>query len=111
MTPSRFSRLAAFGCTIAVIVPIANAQPQTPGNPQAGRAYALKNCGSCHMVSARQSPPSGKAPSFQAIADLPSTTAISLHAFLSTPHAKMPNFIVRPSDADDVIAYILSLRK
>jgi hypothetical protein len=51
-----------------------------------------------------------KAPGFQAIATMRSTTEMSLRAFLSTPHPKMPNYIIAPNDATDVIAYILSLR-
>jgi hypothetical protein len=35
---------------------------------------------------------------------------MSLHAFFSTPHPKMPNFILPPNEEADVIAYILSLR-
>jgi len=82
------------------------------GDPESGQAFALKNCASCHSVSARQvSPPSvANAPSFSSIAAMPSTTEMSLQAFLSTPHPKMPNYILHPNDATDVIAYILSLR-
>jgi mono/diheme cytochrome c family protein len=103
--------LAGVGLALALVASAAGAQAPTPGDPQAGRDYALRNCTSCHTVSPRQSPPAHTAPSFQAIADMRSTTQMSLHAFLSTPHPRMPNFIVPPKDADDVIAYILSLRK
>jgi cytochrome c len=103
--------LAGFGLALALAVSPAGAQSPTPGDPQAGRDYALKNCTSCHTVSPRQSPQVHAAPSFRAIADMRSTTQMSLHAFLATPHPRMPNFIVPPKDADDVIAYILSLRR
>jgi cytochrome c2 len=103
--------LAGFGLALALAVSLARAQAPTPGDPQAGRNYALQNCTRCHMVWPRQSPPVQIGPSFQAVADMRSTTEISLHVFLSTPHPKMPNLIVPPKDADDVIAYILSLRK
>ena len=106
-------RWCATGGALALALPIAvaAAQAPVPGDPVAGRAYALKNCSSCHMVSPTQSPPQRTAPSFQAIAGMRSTTEMSLHAFLSTPHPRMPNFIVPPRDGQDVIAYILSLRK
>ena len=110
MTGARLSWVAALGVALASVA-AATAQPPVAGDPQAGRAYALKNCAGCHMVMAQQSPPVRTAPSFQAIADMRSTTQMSLHAFLSTPHPRMPNFIVQPSDGQDVIAYILSLRK
>ena len=111
MTRMSLPRLAGAVFALVLAASAARAQAPTPGDPQAGRDYALRNCTSCHTVSPRQSPPARVAPSFQAIADMHSTTQMSLHAFLSTPHPKMPNFIVPPKDADDVIAYILSLRK
>jgi hypothetical protein len=45
------------------------------------------------------------------IANLRSTTAISLKAFLRSNHSNMPNFIISSADTDDVIAYILSLKR
>jgi len=103
--------LTAVSLALALPSAVATAQAPVAGDPQAGRAYALKNCATCHTVSPKQSPPARKAPNFQAIADMRSTTEMSLHAFLSTPHPRMPNFIVPPADGQDVIAYILSLRK
>jgi hypothetical protein len=49
--------------------------------------------------------------SFQSIADLPSTTGISLNAFLHSNHRNMPDFAVSSAESDDLIAYILSLKK
>ncbi len=111
MTRLRLSWLAALGLVFALPMAASTAQAPVVGDPEAGRAYALKNCASCHMVSPDQSPPVRTAPSFQAIANMHSTTEMSLHAFLSTPHPHMPNFIVPPKNGQDVIAYILSLRK
>jgi len=113
MTQMSHSAVASLGLMIAVAVSTASAQvAPTAGNPSAGRTYALRNCTSCHLVSPRQAtlPRTANAPAFQAIANMRSTTEMSLQAFLSTPHPKMPNFIVAPNDATDVIAYILSLR-
>jgi hypothetical protein len=50
-------------------------------------------------------------PSLAAVAAMPSTTSISLHAFLMTPHANMPNYRLTAQEIDDVAAYILSLRQ
>jgi mono/diheme cytochrome c family protein len=36
---------------------------------------------------------------------------MSLHAFLLTPHANMPNYRLTSEEIDDVVAYILSLRR
>jgi mono/diheme cytochrome c family protein len=105
--------MATFGIALVLAMSAASAQVVTDvGNPQAGRAFALRNCADCHLVSPRQpTPPSvAKVPSFQAISKMRSTTEMSLRAFLSTPHPNMPNFVVAPNDQADVIAYILSLR-
>jgi hypothetical protein len=56
-------------------------------------------------------PDTGDPPSFQSIADLPSTTGLSLKVFLRSPHRNMPNLLVSEAESDDVIAYILSLKK
>src|SRR5579883_1500463 len=107
----RLLRLAGPALGIGLVALAPGAQAQTTGDPDAGRAYAERNCTNCHLVSPQQSPHVRVAPSFQAIAGMPSTTSMSLHAFLATPHPRMPNFIVPPSDADDVVAYVLSLQK
>jgi hypothetical protein len=38
------------------------------------------------------------------------TTALSLRAFLQTPHPTMPNLILTPEETDDIIAYLLALK-
>jgi mono/diheme cytochrome c family protein len=51
-----------------------------------------------------------QAPSFTSIARLPSTTSMSLHAFLLSPHPHMPNYRLSPNEVDDVVSYIMTLR-
>ncbi|HUK59899.1 MAG TPA: hypothetical protein VLV50_11775 [Stellaceae bacterium] len=89
-----------------------SADAQDLGNPAHGRAFALEVCTPCHVVARGQRSPArfADAPSFSAIADAKGTTASSLNAFLSTPHPTMPNLILKPDEAADVIGYILSLR-
>ncbi|HTZ79335.1 MAG TPA: hypothetical protein VMC10_15580 [Stellaceae bacterium] len=83
------------------------------GSPRAGRAFALETCTPCHVVSPSQKAPPrfAVAPSFQSIADLPSTTALSLQTFLVTPHPTMPNLVLSADEVGNVVAYILSLKK
>jgi len=83
------------------------------GNPRAGRAFALQVCSLCHVVAPGQLTPPRftTAPSFRSIANLPSTTALSLQVFLVSPHPSMPNLMLTDSEAADVIAYILSLKR
>ncbi|HEY0419413.1 MAG TPA: cytochrome c [Acetobacteraceae bacterium] len=79
------------------------------GDPREGRALAQTWCGGCHQVAAAPAT-SDAVPSFPVIARMPSTTAMSLRAFLSTPHARMPDFRLTDVQISDISAYILSLR-
>jgi cytochrome c2 len=84
---------------------------QTSGDVAAGQGLATRVCAQCHKVAPNQPPtPRSAAPDFAAIAKMPSTTEMSLHAFLSSPHPTMPNLILTPRQQDDIIAFILSLR-
>ena len=89
----------------------ANAQDGL-GSSEAGGALARQVCSPCHAVTPEQSVPRmlDIAPDFRTIANTSGMTATALHAFLRTPHPKMPNLILTPEQSADVIAYILSLR-
>jgi len=76
-----------------------------------GRQVAIELCSSCHRVTAGQSRPRQNAASFFAIANLPSTTALSLKVFLRSNHKGMPDLIVSEPDSDNLIDYILSLKR
>jgi mono/diheme cytochrome c family protein len=78
------------------------------GNVDRGRTLARAWCAECHRVEP------GTfgifAADFAEVANLPSTTALSLRVFLHSNHKEMPNFTLKPAEADDIIAYILSLK-
>lgn len=77
----------------------------------AGRELGLKWCSECHLVAKDQpKPPSDAVPSWYAIAKDPATTEAGLHAFFATPHKQMPNIMLSRQEADEIIAYILSLK-
>jgi mono/diheme cytochrome c family protein len=86
------------------------AQP-ADGDPASGRRIATKQCSSCHRVFPMILSDKADPPSFQSIADLPSTTGISLNVFLHSNHRNMPDFIISSTESNDLIAYILSLKK
>jgi mono/diheme cytochrome c family protein len=86
------------------------AQP-IEGNSLSGQQIATKQCSSCHHVLPMTLPDKADPPSFQSIADLPSTTGISLNVFLHSNHRNMPDFIISRAESNDLIAYILSLKK
>jgi mono/diheme cytochrome c family protein len=79
------------------------------GDAVAGGKLVQEQCSTCHD---REGSPRSrkKGPPLAAVAAMPSTTPMSLHAFLMTPHANMPNYQLTPQEIDDVVAYILSLR-
>jgi len=81
------------------------------GERAAGRRIATELCGDCHEVRAPFPAFYRYPPTFEEIAKRPSTTRLALKVFLQSNHTIMPNFIVSKSDADDIIAYILSLKR
>ena len=85
---------------------------QEIGDAAAGRELATNWCSSCHVVgpTAQRGVSNGVA-SFAAIARRSSITPLSLRAFLQTPHARMPDLHLTREETDNLIAYILSLRK
>ena len=107
------SRVTLTICTLSSLLMLFAAAPanaQLPsGDVSAGQKLVQADCSSCHdgkgSVPTRQ-----QGPSLRAVAAMPSTTSISLHAFLLTPHANMPDYHLTPREIDDVVAYILSLR-
>jgi mono/diheme cytochrome c family protein len=81
------------------------------GDPQAGLKVALRDCAACHIVAGRQAGPAPVGvPPFATIARMPSTTALSLRAYLQTPHPPMPDLALTRTEMEDVVSYILSLR-
>ena len=95
---------------MAVLIP-GYALAQTFGNPDDGRRLSAVWCSECHQTSAdAQTLANDAVPSFWAIAAMPSTTSMSIRAFLSTSHKVMPDFKLTDGEIDDLGAYILSLR-
>jgi mono/diheme cytochrome c family protein len=85
-----------------------------------GHQFALVVCAACHIVATDQKTPPilrSPGPSFDTIANRPGTTADSLKNFLATTHAEiagaagMPNEQLADYQTDEVISYILSLRR
>jgi cytochrome c len=94
--------LAAWGAAAAGV------HVEAEGGHQLAQAW----CTSCHAVEPGQiAGPYADVPSFAAVARMPSTTASSLNAFLSTPHGDMPDIKFTDKQRADVVTYILSLRE
>lgn len=101
----------AIAVALGLLLASAPAFAQGGDEVETGHRLARRWCVTCHAV---EPPPAtgraGGAPSFAAIARMPSTTAMSLHAFLQTPHPRMPNYILSPGEIDAVSSYILSMK-
>jgi len=74
-----------------------------------GRALAQRWCAACHVVSAGQKEANADAPPFATIARS-NISAQALAYFLLDPHPKMPTLPLSRTAADDIVAYIESLK-
>src|ERR1039457_7202242 len=98
--------------TLAILTaqPPVLAQP-VDGNPLSGQQIATTLCSSCHRVLPMTLSDKSDPPSFQSIADQPSTTGLSLNVFLHSNHKDMLDLMLSRAVSDDLIAYILSLKQ
>ncbi len=108
-------RTAALACAglaalAFVLAGAAAATAQEAGDARAGRAVAIALCLPCHAIDGASRDPARVPPDFGAVANMPSQTALSLRVFLQTPHGAMPRYQLSPTETDDVIAYVLSLK-
>ncbi len=96
---------------ILSLAPLAVSGQTLSGNIGEGHALGRTVCAECHRVEKGQAATkSSLAPAFQAIANDPAATANSLRLFFRAPHRSMPNLVLTETEADDIIAYILSLK-
>lgn len=80
------------------------------GDPVTGRLYAEKVCAECHGMGSAKGGTAGR--SLGEIAAMPGMTRAALMAWLTRiPHRTMPDLILPPDQARDIVAYILSLQK
>jgi mono/diheme cytochrome c family protein len=100
---------AAFGTANAAGIP----------DPALGYKLSQVECGNCHVVDPQpgktlaelpaKSP--GAALPFKAIAFDPEMTVDKIRDTLRLPHGEMANVLVAEKDIDNIISYILSLRR
>lgn len=103
--------MALFGLAACRGAEVPPARVASYGDTARGYAFAGHACASCHGIEPGEAgSPQPGAPSFQAVANTPGVTTISLNAWLQSSHPTMPNLIIERDDAANVIAYILSLR-
>lgn len=104
---------SAFALSAPFLTAGAAAQDLLQGDAGAGERLALTVCAKCHVVAERQphpNPPVPNVPSFFELAARNEVTPFWLRAFFRTPHRAMPDLIIQGAEADNLIAYIMSLK-
>jgi mono/diheme cytochrome c family protein len=99
---------------VILVIRMHGAAGQVPAQPSAGDAEsghfsAEAWCTECHSVEPETAGIGKFAPDFTVIAKRRS--ARWLHAFLLRKHTLMPDFVFNQSGADDIVAYIMSLKR
>lgn len=113
------SRINWIHIVLAVILALAalflirlhNASGAQSSSAAAGHRLAEAWCKECHSIDAATIGTANPGPDFIKIANQLSTTALSLKVFLQSSHRSMPNLILKPDEADNLINYILSLKR
>lgn len=116
MSRSAWIRIAlAVVLALVVLFIVRRAWGEVPatasGDGTSGYRLASAWCAECHAIEPSAVSIGKPAPPFVEIANLSSTTELALKVFLQTNHRSMPNFILKPGDTDDLVAYILSLKR
>ena len=101
---------------LSVLAGLAWSTPVTGDEPEgeafAGQVFARNFCSECHYVEPDWVDLSQSyAPPFADIADNRQWTDIALRVWLRSPHVEMPNFILKQTEIDNVVAYIGYLRQ
>jgi len=108
----RLAVVAALSAAAAFLsLPADAARAQQIGDATAGRNLAREWCAECHLVEAGTRGATDYAPPFGEIAADAKTTEFRLRAFLQTPHDRMPNYALSRDQTDNIIGYILSLKR
>ena len=98
---------------VAMICAVAgSANAQEIGSVQEGRQLAREVCAECHAIdNAAGGSANSNAPTFKVIANTPGMTSAALTVALQAPHRTMPNLVIKGNAAQNIIAYILSLKE
>jgi len=99
-------KLSLFAAVALVLATL----PGYAANAQHGLDLANRWCASCHLVTPEQKTANADAPPFATIARW-HINPRALAYFLLDPHPKMPELPLTRPAADDIAAYIGSLRK
>ena len=96
---------------LAAVALVAAASSGYAADASHGLDLAKRWCASCHLVAPDQKAASADVPPFATIAESPNFNTKGLAYFLLEPHPKMPDLPLSRAAADDIAAYIASLKK
>lgn len=100
--------IAVFPLAVAIAAGGAGAEE---AQVKRGRALAERWCAKCHAIAPGRPGREPGLPSFMRMAADPDNTREALRQFIALPHFEMPAQSLTREEVDDVIAYILSLRR
>jgi mono/diheme cytochrome c family protein len=104
--------IATLAALVPIVVAVLPAAAEDVGDPVMGERLAQDVCVECHAVDPGDTLSLNfAAPPFQDIANQPEITPLALSVWFRSPHPNMPNFVLSPDENQNVIAYIMSLRK
>jgi len=87
--------------------------PAFGADPENGQRLAHRWCEACHVVvvsAAQRRSTTDQAPPFASIAKTPGFDAAKIALFLLDPHPKMPDMGLSRKEAEDLAAYIATLK-
>lgn len=104
--------LIASAAVLTLALVASDVRAEAARDLRGGLAIARQVCSECHAIQkGRPHSPDPRAPTFVELANTPGMTAAALTVALTTPHWRMPMFILTAEQRADVIAYILSLKE
>lgn len=99
---------ALMAACLLVVPPLGGSRAADPAR---GGELARRWCANCHLVAPDQAVTRADGlPTFAAIATNPANTDARLRGRLTDSHGRMPDFNLSRDEADDLIAYIRTLR-
>ena len=84
--------------------------PALSADPSNGERLAHRWCAACHVVAGDQKGTTAEAPPFTTSARKPDFAPAKLAYFLLDPHPKMPSMTLSRNEANDLAAYIATLK-
>ena len=100
----------AIRCALSFLLLALLAGAAVAADVENGAQLAQRWCASCHIVAPNQQGPTSEAPPFARIANAPDFNAGKLALFLLDPHPKMPDMGLSRTAAQDLAAYIATLK-